>query len=190
VTHDDDILMERTAAGDEQAFRQLVARWERPVHAFLAHMLGSAEDAEDMTQDTFLAVYDRAGRYRPEGRFRSWLLRIAGNRARSALRRRRIVRWVTFDPASHDRGAGGDDPLQDLERREATARVRAAVASLPERQRAAVALKRFQGLSYQEIAEVLETTVPAVESLLQRAGDALRRELAGDLGPQARKESS
>jgi len=182
--------MERIAAGDEAAFRQLVARWEQPIHGFLVHMLGSVEEAEDMTQDVFLKVYDMAGRYRPEGRFRSWLLRIAGNRARSALRRRRILRWVSLDPTRHDPAAAADDPLQSLERREVAAQVRAAVARLPERQRAAVHLKRFQGLSYREIAEILETTVPAVESLLQRAGEALRRDLGPVAGPEAREGMS
>jgi RNA polymerase sigma-70 factor (ECF subfamily) len=176
--HDDDILMQRTAAGDEVAFQQLVARWEQPVFAFLMHMLGSVEEAEDQAQDVFMKVYDQAGRYRPDGKFRSWLLRIAGNRARSLLRRRKILRWVNFDLTSHDQSAPGDDPMQSLARQETIQQVRAAVATLPERQRAAVVLKRFQGLSYKEIAEVLDTTVPAVESLLMRAADALRQRLA------------
>jgi len=190
VTHDDDTLMMRTAAGDEVAFRQLVARWEQPVFAFLVHMLGSVDEAQDLAQDTFLKVYDQAHRYRPEGRFRSWLLRIAGNKARSVLRRRKVLRWVNFDPVSHDRAAPGDDPGQTLERAETRQRVREAVAALPERQREAVVLKRFQGLSYKEIAEVLGTTVPAVESLLQRAAAILRRELGGDEDPAVREAIS
>lgn len=174
---DDDALMQRTAAGDELAFRQLVARWQQPVFAFLVHMLGSVEEAEDMTQETFLKVFDQAARYRSEGRFRSWLLRIAGNQARSVLRKRKILRWVHFDPSRHDRPVAGNDPLQSMARCETDRQVRQAVASLPPRQRSAVILRRFQGLSYREIADVLDTTVPAVESLLQRAADALRQRL-------------
>ncbi len=176
---DDDTLMLLTATGDERAFQSLVARWQQPVFAFLLHMLGSVEEAEDMAQDVFMKVYDQADRYRPEGKFRRWLLRIAGNRARSALRRRRVLRWVSFDPGRHDAPAGGDDAQRDLERRETIDTVRRAVAGLPERQRAAVALKKFQGLSYREIADVLDTTVPAVESLLQRAAESLRQTLGG-----------
>jgi RNA polymerase sigma-70 factor (ECF subfamily) len=190
VDQDDDILMQRTAAGDERAFQQLVARWERPVFAFLFSMLGSVEEAEDLAQDTFVKVYDQARRYRPAGRFRSWLLRIAGNRARSALRRRKILRWVSFDRTSHDRAAPGDDPGRSLERRETAERVRDAVAELPERQRAAVVLKRFQGLSYREIAEVLDTTEAAVESLLQRASATLRQRLGPLVEAGERKEVS
>jgi len=190
VCHDDDSLMQRTAAGDERAFQQLVARWEQPVFAFLMHMLGSVEEAEDLAQDTFVKVYDQAPRYRPEGRFRSWLLRIAGNKARSVLRRRKILRWVPFDLARHDQASSGDDPGRSLERRQTTSQVQAAVAELPERQRAAVVLKRFQGLSYKEIAEVLGTTVPGVESLLQRAAAALRQRLQAVDSRPAREEKS
>jgi len=187
---DDDTLMTQTARGDEDAFRLLVARWEQPVVAFLVYMLGSIDEAQDLAQDTFLKVYDQAARYEPGGRFRSWLMRIAGNKARSTLRRRKVLRWVNFDLTSHDQAAPGDDPAQSLERQETSRRVRAAVARLPERQRQAVVLKRFQDFSYKEIAEVLDTTVPAVESLLQRAAEALRHELADDIEPAQREVGS
>lgn len=190
MTIDDDILMQRTATGDEEAFRLLVTRWERPVFAFLVHMLGSPDEAQDLAQDTFLKVYDQAHRYRPDGRFRSWLLRIAGNKARSALRRRKVLRWVTFDLASHDQAASGDDPARHLERREDHARVRAAVAALPERQRQAVVLQRFQGCRYAEIADIMDATVPAVESLLQRATATLKVALSEDLGLTEREVES
>lgn len=190
MCHDDDSLMQRTATGDERAFQQLVARWEQPVFAFLMHMLGSVEEAEDLAQDTFVKVYDQAPRYRPEGRFRSWLLRIAGNKARSVLRRRKVLRWVSFDLDRHDQASPGDDPGRSLERQQTTSQVQAAVAELPERQRAAVVLKRFQGLSYKEIAEVLGTTVPGVESLLQRAAATLRRRLEAVDNSPAREEIS
>ena len=88
---DDDALMVRTAQGEEAAFRLLVQRWEADVRAFLIHMLRSPEEAEDLTQDTFVKVFRQAGRYRTEGLFKSWLFRIAGNLARSRLRRRKVV---------------------------------------------------------------------------------------------------
>jgi RNA polymerase sigma-70 factor (ECF subfamily) len=188
VTPDDDTLMQRIATGDEVAFQLLVARWESPVRGFLTHMLGSPEEAEDLAQDTFLKVWDRSGRYRPEGRFRSWLLRIAGNRARSALRRRKVLHWVRFDAGRHDRPAPADDPHRGLERRETEGTVRQAIAGLPDRQREAVVLKRLQGLSYREIAEIMETTVPGVESLLQRAAAGLRRTLGPALADPATRE--
>jgi len=181
VSHapDDDVLMVRTAAGEEAAFRLLVQRWEPDVRAFLIHMLGSVEEAEDLTQDTFVKIFREAGRYRPEERFKSWLFRIAGNLARSRLRRRRLVGWLSFDPAVHDRDSGNPGPDDDLVTGERAQTVREALARLPQRQRAALTLQRYQGLKYQEIAAAMDTTLPGVESLIQRGLAALRRDLAG-----------
>ncbi len=174
---DDDVLMARTAQGEEAAFRLLVQRWENDVLAFLIHMLGSREEAEDLVQDTFIKVYRQAGRYRGEGRFRSWLLRIAGNLARSRRRRRRILKWLPFDPTEHDVAGGAPSPDAELEREQSAAVLRGALAALPERQREALVLHRFQGLKYREAAEVMGTTVPGVESLIQRALASLRARL-------------
>ena len=176
---DDDALMARTAQGEEPAFRLLVQRWESDVRGFLIHMLGSVEEAEDLTQETFVRVYHQATRYRGQGLFRSWLFRIAGNLARSRLRRRKVLRWVHFDPGVHDLADRGPAPDAVLEEREQQVAVRAALAALPDRQREALTLHRFQGLKYREIAAVMGTTVPGVESLIQRALAALRDRLAG-----------
>jgi RNA polymerase sigma-70 factor (ECF subfamily) len=175
----DDALMSRAARGEEAAFRLLVQRWESQVHAFLVSMLGSPEEAQDLAQETFVKVYAQAGRYRGEGLFRSWLFRIAGNLARSRLRRRKILRWVSFDPAVHDVRDEGPAPDGALVAHERTQAVRAAVAALPERQRQALTLHRYQGLKYKEIAAAMDTTVPGIESLIQRALAALRTDLAG-----------
>jgi len=174
--------MAGTVRGEEAAFRLLVQRWEREVRAFLIHMLGSVEEAEDLTQDTFVQVFRKAEAYKPEGKFRSWLFRIAGNLARSRLRRRKILSWVSFRPEVHDRDSGRKTPAEDLERKDESRRVRAAVAALPERQRQALSLHRFQGLKYAEIAHAMDTTVPAVESLIQRAMGALRHSLSRKAG--------
>lgn len=191
VALDDDALMLRIAATrDEDAFEVLVLRWQQPVFGFLWHMLRSREEAEDLTQDVFLKVLDQAPRYRPEGKFRSWLLRIAANRARSSLRRRKVLRWVSFDPDRHDRPRREDNAAIQLERDETAARVREAIGRLPQRQQEAVVLRRYQELSYEEIAVALSATLPAVESLLQRAAANLRRELGEtELRAQGRMES-
>ena len=178
-TLDDDALMIRTAQGEEAAFRLLVQRWERDVKGFLIHMLGSVEEAEDLAQDTFVQVFRKADSYRASGRFKSWLFRIAGNLARSRLRRRGILRWVRFDPDRHDQGimqAGPDATLEHQQREKA---IRTALARLPDRQRQALVLHRFQGMRYKEVAEVMETTLSGVESLIQRALTGLRSDLVG-----------
>jgi len=177
----DDALMTRVAQGDQEAFRLLVERWEAPVYAFLERMMGSREEALDLSQEAFLRVYAQARRYRPLGQFRSWLFRIAGNLARSGLRRRRIVRWVRFEAPLHDRPAHTATPASDLARAEAQTEVRHALRALPARQREAVLLRHYAELSHREIAASMGTTVPAVESLLQRAMVTLRQRLADTL---------
>ncbi|MFO7652811.1 MAG: sigma-70 family RNA polymerase sigma factor [Candidatus Krumholzibacteriia bacterium] len=178
----DDELVAAVAQGDEAAMRTLVERWERPLLGLLRHLLGSVEDAEDLAQETFVRVFEQARDYRAQGLFRSWLFRIAANLARSGLRRRRIVRWVTFEPLRHDRPAPGRTAEDELAAAEERERLHRALARLPWRQREAVVLKRFQGLSYGEIAGILGTTVPGVESLLQRAATGLRAHLEREGG--------
>jgi len=173
----DDQLMARGARGDEEAFRLLVMRWERPVFAFLDRMLGSREEAQDLGQETFVRVFQQAARYRADGRFRSWLFRIAGNLARSRLRRRKIVGWVPFDAFQHDRASDDPQPEERTLQAERRRAVRTALGRLPERQREALVLRRYHDMSQEEIAAAMGTTVPAVESLLSRAMAALRMRL-------------
>jgi RNA polymerase sigma-70 factor (ECF subfamily) len=175
---DDDDLMAGIAAGEEATFRLLVDRWERDVLAFLIHMTGSRDDAEDLAQETFVRVFRQAGRYRPEGKFRSWLLRIAGNLARSRHRRRRLLKWLPLDTERHDVASATPGADHDLEAEQMAQIVRAAVARLPERQRQALVLHRFQGLRYTEVAAAMDTSLAGVESLIQRALAGLRTDLA------------
>lgn len=171
----DDELVVRGAAGDQEALRLLVERWEGPIFAFTARMIGSYETAQDITQDVFLRVCRNAHRYRPSGRFKGWLFRIAGNMVRSRIRRSRIVRWVRFDSTVHDSPSPektADETIEADERKQA---VRAALLKLPPRQRQAVALRYFEGMTYQEVAEAMEASVSAVESLLYRAMDGLKQ---------------
>ncbi len=175
---DDDDLMARTAEGDEGAFRQLVERWERPVHSFVARMLNSDEEAMDLCQEAFLRAFREAPRYRASGRFRSWFFRIAGNLARTRLRRRKIIRWLRFDQSAHELPSPSPGPEASRDREETRRLVRSSLERLPVRQRQAIVMRRYHEMSYQEIAGAMQTTVPAVESLIQRGMASLRRDLA------------
>ncbi|MBK7701422.1 MAG: sigma-70 family RNA polymerase sigma factor [bacterium] len=178
----DDQLMTRIAAGEEAAFRLLVERWERQVHAFHWRMTASREEAEDLTQDTFLKVHAHAGGYRPEGRFKSWLFRIAGNLSRSWARRRKIVGWVRFDLDVHDRAGREPAPDAVVAGEQLRQRLQRALAGLPPRQREALVLRRYHDLSQRDIAAAMGTSEGAVESLLVRALETLRRELVPEPG--------
>ena len=172
----DDELMVKGARGDEQAYRLLVERWQTPVYAFLVRMLGSPEDAQDLCQETFVRMIRSADKYRPEGQFQSWLFRIAGNQARSRLRRRKVIRWLSFDQGNMDPPSGAPDAQEEMERAELRAEVRKSIAKLPDRQREALLLKQYQDLKYSEIAEVMGLSTSAVQMLLHRAMLALRKD--------------
>jgi RNA polymerase sigma-70 factor (ECF subfamily) len=172
----DDELMVRGAAGDDDAFRVLVERWQGQILGFLTRSLASESEAEDVAQETFVRMCRNAGSYRPEGRFASWLFRIAGNLLRSRLRRRKILRFIRFDPTEHDLP---DPPRveEDLRRRELREALGRALERLPERQREAFVLRYDAQLSHADIAGELGTTISAVETLLHRAKLALREHL-------------
>jgi len=176
----DDTLMMDYVGGDENAMRILVERWERPVFAFLVRMLGSSEEAEDLCQESFIKLIKSAGRYRPQGKFQSWLFRIAGNQARSRLRRRKILRWLPLTNEYDTTKSPGRGTLDALVDREEQRVVQVAIAGLPERQRQALVLKQFHDLNYREIADAMDTSVSSVQMLLHRAMTGLRKSLISE----------
>lgn len=175
-------LMLGVQAGDHAAFATLLRRNQGAVLGLAYRYLGDRAQAEDVAQDVFLQLYRARGRYRPDARFRSYLLRITANACLSRLRRRTHASLDAEDEAGR---AGGDPadpaaraPGAALEQDELHARVRAAVAQLPDRQRLAILLNKFEGLGYREVGEQLGLSVPATKSLLHRARMALKDLLA------------
>lgn len=190
-------LMERVAAGDTQAFAALVARYQRPVLNAVYRSTGNRSTAEELTQDVFVKVYNARASYQATARFETWLYRIVFNLCANQVEYRRRRRAASLDapefgdeaPASRALAdAGAEAPDAGLERRELRERVRGAIARLPDAQRAALILSRFENLPYQEIAAVLETSVEAIKSLLFRARDNLRAALAPEFGEEAGDE--
>jgi RNA polymerase sigma-70 factor (ECF subfamily) len=169
----DQELVAGLAGGDMACLGELVRRHQDRVVGLAYRLLGRWDAAEDVGQDAFLHVHRAAGRYRPEALFTTWLYRIVVNLCRDVRRRdrRRPLPLPDRVPAAPDPPAG------PLERRELAERVRRAVAQLPDRQRTAVVLHRYQGLSYREVAEATGWSASAVESLLVRAYAHLRRAL-------------
>jgi RNA polymerase sigma-70 factor (ECF subfamily) len=167
--------------GDQGAFAELSERYGSRVFGYLCRQVGDRAEAEDLTQEVFLRMYRARGSYEPRARFATWVFHITQNVARNALRSRRRRPWVPLDGAvMGEQGLlpdRGEAPSQPLERHELAGAVRAAVAGLAGRQRAAVELHQFQDRTYAEVAAELEMTPKAAKSLLYRARNQLRETL-------------
>jgi RNA polymerase sigma-70 factor, ECF subfamily len=180
-------LMRRVRDGDDLAFKELVELHEGAVIGTCARMLGNLNEAEDVAQQVFLRVWKAAPRYEPTARFTTWLYTIVRNLVFNESRRRMRRPTVSLDapfPGDNAEGATRDIPdprAQPADQAALQAELEDAIdhalAALPEQQRLAVALRKYQDLPYEEIAEVLGTTVPAVKSLLFRARTQLRTSL-------------
>lgn len=177
ITDDDLILMYRE--GDAEAFEALFARYHGPVYGFAKALLGSRSAAEEVLQETFLAVARTAKEYTPRGLFRPWLMRIVRNRCLNRIEARRRRRAVLAGGAAGVVEAASDDPspARQAEANEQQAIVRAAIDELPLRQREAIALYAFEQMTYREIGEVLELPINTVKTLIHRARAALARTL-------------
>ncbi len=176
-------LMQLVGGGDMAAFEQLVERHQTLVAGTVGRMLGSNSDVEDIAQQVFIRVWKSAARYQPRAKFTTWLLKITRNLVFNELRRlkRHAVTTLQPEPGAEEiqlkdeRGLAPDESFLEGELQHA---IEAAIGELPETQRMALVLRRYEELSYEEIAEVLEQSVPAVKSLLFRARTELRERLA------------
>jgi RNA polymerase sigma-70 factor (ECF subfamily) len=201
----DAALMEAFQRGDEAAFGTLVDRHREKVFRLACRYLGDATAADDLAQETFLRVYRSRHTWRPEAKFSTWLYRVTVNACLNELRSRRVRRAVeTTSAAAPGAGAGTDpggpaldgpdpraaDPGDAALRGELAEVVWKAVQGLPEDQRMAVLLSKYEGLSYRELADAMDRSIPAVKSLLVRARDHLRTSLAPylDRAPDAPEE--
>jgi RNA polymerase sigma-70 factor (ECF subfamily) len=179
-------LMARIGEGDHAAFRTLVERHQNLVIGMVAKMLGNASDAEDIAQQVFLRIWKNARRYRPDAKFTTYLFTITRNLVFNETRRRGRKKEISLNEREEDSAFQTQDsptrqPDKALLESELILAVDQAIASLPEKQRLAVVLRRYNQLPYEQIAEVLELSVPAVKSLLFRARTTLRESLSGYL---------
>jgi RNA polymerase sigma-70 factor (ECF subfamily) len=182
---DDRELLARAQAGDMSAFESLVSRHEEKVYGLALRMTRSEADAAEITQDTFLSAYQHLGEFRGESAFGSWVHRIAANNALMRLRRQKVLDIVSDDlagPEFTERGSLADGPDSDWSKRaddkvlddELGRAIRVATDALPEGYREVFLLKDVEGLSYEEISEMVGISIPAVKSRLHRARLALR----------------
>ena len=178
-------LMARIAEGDEDAFEVLVDRHQTSILNLIYCFIGDRTQAKDLAQEVFLRVWQAAKTYKPEAKFTTWLYRITANLCLNELkssRRRKLFQFLQF---GEDQENTIEEVLVDaspspedlLLSREQSRRISDALQSLPANQRMALVLKRYDDLSYQEIAKVIGCSVSAVESLLVRAKRSLQEKL-------------
>jgi RNA polymerase sigma-70 factor (ECF subfamily) len=190
MTRTDVQLMLDVKGGDEQSFELLLQRYRTPLVNFLFRMVKNREQAEDLAQEVFIRVYRARGEYVPTAKFTTWLFRIATNLALNSLRDHRHQKLeMSIDaPLTADAEDGDERPFevadkhptveQELVEEERKKMIRRAIEKLPEKQRAAVLLHKYQELDYAEIAKILSCSESALKSLLFRAYEMLRVELA------------
>ena len=179
--------MRLVASGDTAAFEQLIERHQALVAGTVARMLGSNSDVEDIAQQVFIRVWRSAGRYVARAKFTTWLLKITRNLVFNEMRRAKrhphlpmqIEPEVEEKPLKDETTATPDAAFLQAELQ---AEIEKAIMLLPDTQRMALVLRRYEELSYEEIAGVLDLSVPAVKSLLFRARTELRERLKDYLG--------
>ena len=182
----DALLMVEAQKGDKASFEALLRKYFSRIFNFLYRALGSREAAEDLTQEVFIRVYRALPSYRHEAKFQTWLYVIARNLAYNELRKNKHKAFSLENVMMTDEGevrhhfadSNAVDPYRELENKETLFLVQQAVNSLPENQKTAVILQRFEGMSYEEIAATLGCSAQAVKSLLNRAKESLKDRLS------------
>jgi RNA polymerase sigma-70 factor (ECF subfamily) len=182
----DKALMVAIAGGDEVALRDLIEKHQGAVYGTIAKMLGDPVEAQDLAQQVFVRVYRAAGAYRATAQFKTWMFTIVRNLVFNEHRRRSRATFVSLHPPEGESGGSGGSsgldlpdlanktPGENMLQREMLRKVDEAILALPEQQRLAIVLRRYDEFSYEQIAEILKTSVPATKSLLFRARETLR----------------
>ena len=178
----DEELVARSQGGDLDSFNQLVLRWERPIYALAYRVIGREEDARDVAQETFLRAFRALKGFKGQAKFSSWLYRITLNLCRDWIRRERRTPVVQA-PEGVDviELAGESTPSESIEdlvsRHELGRAVGKAMSQLPEEQRTAIILKEYHGLTFQEIADLLDCPLSTVKTRLYQGLTVLRKQL-------------
>ncbi|RYG03269.1 MAG: RNA polymerase sigma factor [Chitinophagaceae bacterium] len=177
-------LIEQLRQGDEAAFKKIVEAWQDLVYNTAFGIVQNAEDAEDVAQDVFVQVYESINTFKGESKLSTWLYRITISKAMDHIRRKNRKKRFAFVRAlftdENEAVVHPPDfnhPGVILDNREKSATLMKAVGELPDNQRIAFTLHKIEGLSYQEISEVMDTSVSSVESLMHRAKTNLKKNL-------------
>lgn len=173
-------LIGAIAHGDGNAFERLVKRYQNPLYNFINRYLGDRQASEDLTQETFLRVYRAAARFEPRAKVTSWIFKIAYHLALNEIKRRSRFLIYREDVSQSLAGAMAGNPFEAAGLNEMKEEIAAAMAELPENQRAALLLRVDEGMSYREIGDVMGLSAAGVESLIFRARRRLKDTLKRD----------
>lgn len=178
MTADEAAWVERAKAGDQAAFEAIFQRYERQIYSFIYRMMGDPDDAYDLTQDCFVKAYKALGRTNDDLNVSAWLHRIASNACLDVLRRRQRLRWLPWEAPKHDHllvSTPLDDPERSAISQETRVTVQRVLDKMSHRHRLALILREYEGLSCEEIGEVMGLSRSAVKSMLFRAREEFRR---------------
>ena len=171
-------LMLDFANGDDSAFNQIMGKYKGIVIGITRRYFNDRSRAEDIAQEVFLRIYLSKNKYKPKSKLSTWIFRITANLCLNDIRLQKRIEsnldLIDDNTSSTDREL---DIMDKLEKEELNETVRSALLSLPERQRLAVILSKYDGLSYQEISKILNCSISAVDSILQRAKQTLKKQL-------------
>jgi RNA polymerase sigma-70 factor (ECF subfamily) len=194
----DKSLMALIARGDETALRELIEKHQGAVYGTIAKMLGDPIEAQDLAQQVFVRVYRAAGSYRATAQFKTWMFTIVRNLVFNEHRRRSRATLISLHQPDHESSTAttsfdlpdhaNKTPDDAYLQQEMLQKVDEAILALPEQQRLAIVLRRYDEFSYEEIAEILKTSVPATKSLLFRARETLRLALQQYLATEKNPE--
>jgi RNA polymerase sigma-70 factor (ECF subfamily) len=178
----DEELVSRSMGGDPESFNQLIRRWERPIYALAYRTIGREDDARDVVQETFLRAFRGLSGFKGQAKFSSWLYRITLNLCRDWMRRQRRTPVIaTPDGVDLVELAGESETVETADaavvRKDLSRAVARAMSALPEEQRAAIVLKEYHDLTFQEIADLLGCPLSTVKTRLYQGLTVLRKEL-------------
>lgn len=185
MTWTDEELVARSIRGDSESFNELILRWERPIYSLAYRTIGREEDARDVCQETFLRAFRALPGFKGEAKFSSWLYRIALNLCRDWIRRERRTPLVAVPEGVDIQDLAAErhqtPSVEDLAARaELSREVAAAMELLPTEQRTAIILKEYHGLTFQEIADLMNCPLSTAKTRLYQGLTFLRRKLSED----------
>ena len=187
MVSEEESWVSRARAGDQAAFESIVQRYQRQIYAYVYRMMGNPDDAADLTQECFIRAYRNLARTSEDLNMSAWLHRIASNACLDVLRRRQRIRWLPWDMPKHEHlleDSGADDPHRNAESVESSSIVQLTLNRMTPRNRAALILREYEGLSCDEIGEVLGISRSASKSVLFRGREEFRK-IYAELGGEA-----